>query len=422
MSSTHPKNSGRRATSLWTGIALCALVVVAEGYDLIVYGALLPSLLDEPGWGLTRAGAGTLGSMAYVGMLIGALAGGRVSDLSGRRTFVNASVAWFAVWTLACAAAAAPWQLGTFRLLAGIGMGAVLPAVLALARELAPPERTGIVFTILLAGVPAGGLLASVTGLAVLPEQSWRTMFAIGGAASVVILLVTFLRLPDSAHFAQPRERRPERAAVRDLFRGGLLRTTLLFPVANFMMLLTWFGLNTWLTTLMRDLNYPLSSALQFSMTLNVGALAGSFLLAWRSVAWGARRTAAFSALLTAAGILGCVMNPGSTPLFLALIALIGAGAQSALNLITASVADTYPVTLRATAIGWTHGIGRGGAIVAPQLGGWILAAGFGPHAVLGTFVVTAALGGLFMLVLTAIGVAAAVRRAPAPLVPTRSR
>lgn len=52
----------------------------------------------------------------------------------------------------------------------------------------------------------------------------------------------------------------------------------------------------------------------------------------------------------------------------------MGIGAQSALNLINASAADTYPVHLRATALGWSNGVGRLGAVAAPQLGGWLLA------------------------------------------------
>ncbi|WP_246079979.1 MFS transporter [Nonomuraea mesophila] len=379
---------------MWSAVAICALVVVAEGYDLIVYGALLPSLLQEPGWELTRASAGTLGSAAYVGMLVGALAVGRRSDLSGRRPFVLGSVAWFTLWTIASAVAAAPWQLGAFRLLAGIGMGAVLPVVLALARELAPADRTGAVFTVLMAGLPAGGMLASLTGLVVLPVGGWRVMFLIGGVASVAILVVAFLWLPDSADY---RGRAPEPISASMLFAPGLRLSTMVFPLANLMMLLTWYGLNTWLTQLMRDLSYPLSSALQFSTVLNLGALTGSFALAALTLRWSTRRVAGLSALLTGLGILGCVLHPGSTVVFLSLIALIGAGAHSALNLITASVADAYPVALRATAIGWTHGVGRVGAIISPSLGGWILEAGLGPTMVLGAFMVTALLGSVCM-------------------------
>jgi AAHS family benzoate transporter-like MFS transporter len=75
--------------------------------------------------------------------------------------------------------------------------------------------------------------------------------------------------------------------------------------------------------------------------------------------------------------------------LLLAFIALIGAGAHSALNLINASVADTYPAALRGTALGWSNGIGRLGAVTAPTLGGWILAE-FGPRPVFVAFMLTA--------------------------------
>ena len=34
-------------------VAICFLTVIFDGYDLIVYGAVVPSLLDEPGWHLT---------------------------------------------------------------------------------------------------------------------------------------------------------------------------------------------------------------------------------------------------------------------------------------------------------------------------------------------------------------------------------
>lgn len=378
-------------------IALCALVVIAEGYDLIVYGALLPALLKEPGWGLTSATGGVIGSMVYVGMLFGALAGGRLADSFGRRRFTLVSVAWFAVWTAVCALSAAPWQLGLFRLLAGIGMGAVMPAAMALAKEYSPPGRSGLTMTILMAGIPLGGTTASLLALQLLATHGWRLMFGIGAAISVFIFAISAALLPESQVFQQ--QRHDKRRWIAELF-GPLRTTTLLFAAAAFANLFTWYGLNTWITTLMRALEYPLSSALQFSLTLNAGAVVGSFATAVAGDRWGVRRVAVLCALLTAGGIAGCAVGTSHQGLLLTFIALIGMGAHSALNLINASVADTYPAALRGTALGWSNGIGRLGAVTAPTLGGWILAE-FGPRPVFVAFMLTALIAAVMLALLT---------------------
>jgi len=394
----------------WLVVTLCALVVIAEGYDLIVFGALLPKLLVEPGWGLDSAGAGIIGSFAYLGMLIGALVGGPACDRFGRRRFVNLAVGWFTVWTFACGLAAQPWQLGGARVLAGLGMGAVIPASVALAREFTPANRGALTVTILMAGIPLGGMTASLVGLVVLPAHGWRAMFLIGGLISVVILAAALLRLPESEVYRAARQAGPSAAGTgrggrfAELFRRRRALLSVLFAVATFANLLSWFGLNTWLTVLMRELGYPLSSALQFSLTLNTGAGIGSFLLVGLATRWGNRRVAVGGALLVSAGTLACAVGTEHQLLLLAYIAVIGAGAQSALNLVLASVADTYPARVRATALGWANGVGRSGAVVAPALGGAILTAGLGPRAVLLTFSLTALCAAAVIAVLALLG------------------
>ncbi|MBZ4019437.1 MFS transporter [Streptomyces purpurogeneiscleroticus] len=400
----------------WAVIALCTAAITVEGFDLIVYGVALPAMLADRSLALDASLAGTLGSLAYAGMLVGALVCGPLADRLGRRRLVLASGAVFTVFTVACALAAAPWQFGLFRLLAGIGMGGVMPSCVALTKEYAPRGRSALAATAVLAGIPVGGVLAALTASTWGAALGWRGLFAVGAALSAAVVATAYALLPDSRPGSAaapgkapeervPEERAPEEGAhgIRTVLSRRYARNTLLFTVANFAVLLAWYGLNTWLTQLMRELDYPLGSALRFTLVLNLGAVVGSFVLAALADRVGPRPVTAGSAALAALAVLG-LSQGGSTPLILALTALAGVGAQSALTMLNDWVATGYPAAARATALGCVSGFGRGGAIVAPLLGGWILQAALGPATV---FYVFAAAAFLCTLALLAVRVRA---------------
>jgi AAHS family benzoate transporter-like MFS transporter len=169
-----------------------------------------------------------------------------------------------------------------------------------------------------MAGVPIGGIIAALIGLAVIPAHGWRPMFAIGAAVSVLIFVLTLFLLPESAAFRQAQHTAQNaataaKAGLRNLFESRWALLSMLFAAATFMNLLTWYGLNTWLTTLMRHLQYPLSSALQFSLTLNMGAIAGSFLLAWAADRWGTAKLALTGSLIVAAALVGVPIGTGNS-------------------------------------------------------------------------------------------------------------
>ncbi|MER5916092.1 MFS transporter [Streptomyces sp. NPDC001982] len=354
-------------------VLVSTLLVMAEGYDLIVFGTVVPHLLEEPGWKLTLSSVGTVGSMAYVGMLLGALATGPLSDRYGRRRPALTAIAWCTGWTAACAAASSPGQLGLFRLLAGMGAGAVMPAAIALCKEHAKPGRTNIATTVLMAGVPLGGILASLLALPLLPAWGWRGLFVTGSLIGVAVLAVAVFTLPESHHFGRDA-RRSREAPVSVLLGQGRRAVAVLCAAVAFANLLAWYGLTTWVTELMHKLDFPLSSALQFSLTLNIGAVVGSLFFGVLADRYGARRLApAGSAIAATCLAFLATQAGGSAVLLLTVVAVAGMGAQSALNLLNAWVADHYPPSSRASALGWVNGIGRAGAILAPSLGGWIL-------------------------------------------------
>ncbi len=396
----HMNTSG--ATRSWQVIALCSLVATSEGYDAIVYGSVIPGLLAEPGWQLTKESAGTIGSAVYFGMMVGALFGGRLADRFGRRRFTISAVLLFALATSACAAAAEPWQMAAFRVLAGLGMGAVVPALIALAKENSGEGRTGVTVTIITTGIPVGGTVAALVALGFLEAQGWRFMFAVGAVFTFLVLALVVVALPDS--YRASNAAGPTSNGMRRLFGPEFRFPSTAFALASFLALLTWYCMNTWLTTLMRELDYPLASALQFSLVLNAAAVIGPLLLSLLSPRWGSRAIAACGAALTMLSIGWFMIGSSSTLLLLALVAAFGVGINTALNLIAASVADTYPAELRATAVGWCNGIGRIGAIAAPTLGGWVFAT-VGARGVFGVLLGTAAALTVLLAVVAVAGV-----------------
>jgi len=113
----------------------CWLAILAEGYDVGVLGAVLPALAEYKEWNLSPLALGGLGSYALIGMLIGALFIGTLSDLVGRKKMLLASMMIFTVTQVGAAVAPTPELFGLFRLVGGLGMGGVIPVAAALTIE-----------------------------------------------------------------------------------------------------------------------------------------------------------------------------------------------------------------------------------------------------------------------------------------------
>ncbi|MCC5697021.1 MFS transporter, partial [Klebsiella pneumoniae] len=162
--------------------------------------------------------------------------------------------------------------------------------------------------------------------------------------------------------------------------------------------LFAWYGLGTWLPQLMRESGFNLGSSLAFLLALNLGAVAGSLLTAWAGDRFGPVVTGVVAAFTAAASLAGLLTHPSNAVTY-ALLVLAGVGTHGTQCLIIAAVANHYSSRQRGTALGWALGIGRIGAVVAPQAGGLLLAAGFGVGANFLVFAAAAALAGLLLWV-----------------------
>ncbi|SEJ48102.1 MFS transporter, AAHS family, benzoate transport protein [Arthrobacter sp. yr096] len=373
-----PGEAPRISKASALAVLVCWLLVVFDGYDLIVYGTVQSSLISETGWGLSKATAGTIGSMAFLGMMIGAIFAGRMADSWGRRKTILGCAIVFSVFTILCAFAPNAAVFGALRLLAGIGLGGLVPSANALVAELVPATWRSTIATLMMSGVPIGGSLAALVGIPLIPAFGWQAMFLVAVLALVIVVPLGLKYIPETlVRTGSTGKTSKEPAGFGSLLRAPYLGISLLFALATIATLFAWYGLGTWLPNLMQLAGYNLGSALTFALALNLGAVAGSVITAWAGTRFGPIPTAIAAAAVAAVGLSVLLASPPVTVVYLALV-LAGVGTHGTQCLIIAAVASHYPDHLRGTALGWALGTGRIGAVVAPQVGGLLLAAGLG--------------------------------------------
>ncbi|MDX1654069.1 MAG: aromatic acid/H+ symport family MFS transporter [Candidatus Competibacteraceae bacterium] len=416
----------------WNVLFWCTLIIIFDGYDLVIYGVVLPLLMEQ--WQLSPVAAGALGSAALFGMMFGAMFFGTLSDKLGRKKVILLCVILFSVTTVINGFANSPWQFGILRFIAGLGIGGVMPNVVALMTEYSPKKSRSTLVAVMFSGYAVGGMMSAGLGIWIVPSFGWPVMFYLA-AMPLLVLPLIIKYLPDSVGFLLGQGREDEvrdilqaiepgraisaadtlelppvkanKAPVRELFQEGRRASTLMFWTAFFMCLLMVYALGSWLPKLMSMAGYALSSSLMFLMVLNVGAIIGAVGGGWLADRFNPRSVLVVFFILAA---LSLSLLGFESPIWVlyALVAVAGATTIGSQILLYAYVAQYYPTDIRSTGLGWASGIGRNGAIVGPLLGGSLLALAL-PHHL--NFVAFAIPGVIAALAVLNVG-----RRAPATL------
>jgi AAHS family benzoate transporter-like MFS transporter len=372
-------------------LAWCALIIICDGYDLAVAGIALPSIMKE--MGVTARNAGFMVSSALFGMMFGAIFLGTVADRIGRRLAIVICLALFSVFTAAAGFAADPYTFSVLRFLAGLGIGGVMPNVVAQMTEYAPKRIRATMVTLMFSGYAVGGMLAALLGKGMIESHGWQSVFL---AAGVPVVLIPFIlkSLPESMpflikrgrhaelqqvlgrmepayraqqgdRFALPSSDQVQGAPIGRLFQDGRGFSTIMFWVAFFMCLFMVYALSSWLAKLMAGAGYGLGSALTFVLVLNFGAMIGAIGGGWLADRFHIKYVLVAMYALAAVSItlLGYKV---STPLLFLLVGLAGASTIGIQIVTYAYAGQFYPMSIRSTGIGWASGVGRSGAILAP--------------------------------------------------------
>jgi AAHS family 4-hydroxybenzoate transporter-like MFS transporter len=374
-------------------------IAFIDGYDISAIALAAPELVKD--WHVDRAALKPVLIASLWGVLFGSAIFGFIGDRYGRKIALVGSLILFGAFTWMGAYATNLEQMSWLRFIAGLGIGGVIPNMIALNIESAPRRSRGTLGLIATGLVPLGGAIPGFVSATLVPQYGWPILFLIGGITPIVIAVVAFIWMPESVKFMTLREKyrkkllkligvlRPDfeipenaRFVIEDekqfagfnpvyLFYDGLHFITPLLWLLFALNLMGYFFLLLWTPTLFTAAKLPPATAALASAFLQIGGTAGALLLC----RWINRHRFLAIALLfviavPVVGALGYVgLNYGRSWLLAAsfFAGFCVLGIQSGINVAGAMV---YPTSLRANGSGWQLGIGRIGSIIGPYVGG----------------------------------------------------
>lgn len=369
--------SAQAAPRAGVTLFLCFLIALLEGFDIQAIGVAAPYLI--PQLGLTPGQAGVVFGAGMAGLVLGAVTGGWLADRMGRKGLLMVCVAIFGLFTLATLVAAGPVSLGFYRFLAGAGMGAAMPSLVAVALEIAPPERRTRTITLMFSGMPAGGALAALFAAGLLEKYGWHSIFLAGGLLPLLLLPAMWVLMPAGRPAVASHADRP--GAVQALFGEGRLLVTLLAWFTFGLTLLVLYLLLNWLPSLVAAKGLGGVGGAGAAFAFNAGSIAGALGIGMLVDRLGPRIPIITAYPCLALAMFGLAGAESLVPVLI-LAGLAGFFLLGAQYSLYGVIPLYYPQAVRGLATGASIAVGRLGSIVGPLVAGHLLGQGWGPAGV----------------------------------------
>ncbi|MBE1584628.1 MFS transporter [Nonomuraea angiospora] len=372
-------------------------------------------------FGIDEAGVGVVLSAVAFGMIPGVLVWGPVADRAGRKPVAFWSLLAYGVIALASAFAPNVVVLVALRVASGLALAGVYTITFPYFLELLPTRSRGRAAVYLSIGWPIG-MLAAIGASTTLGGLGWHVVVIASAAAGLWAFAIRAW-VPESPYWLAARGRQEEaRAVLRalnspdseatftvaservgrplDLFRGGLARITVVMLLLNFVFNWGYWGLQTWLPTLLQQKGLTLSASLGFAALSALMMIPGYVSASLLTGRFGRKKVFLVYVVAAVLGGLWFATATSTTGLYLGnfVLSFFSLGAWGVWNTWNG---EFYPTALRGTGYSWATAAQLVATTVAPSAVGALLAHATG-------FTAT-------MLVINAFMVATALLAVPLP-------
>jgi len=406
-------------------IVITVLLNALDGFDVLSISFASPLITAE--FGIDNRVVGFVLSMELIGMGIGSIFLGGAADRFGRRPLMLGALAlmslgMFMVTTPDGAIARLvqgafnsvglfeTWPVGIFhisfwRIITGIGIGGMLAAINAVVAENSNEKRKHMNVCLMAIGYPLGAWLGGFVASWLLIENTWHAVFYLGFGMTVSLIPIVYFFVPETVHWLARKQpagalekinasitrmgHAPvtvlpvitdeiRKQSVMDIFSPKLIRTTAVVASAYFLHIMTFYFIIKWVPNILVGWGFEPARAGFVLSWANFGGALGGLTMAFLTLKYNLKLLTIAAMCVSTVMVVVFGRSPETVMALTIICASAGFFTNATINGMYALFAHCYPTHVRAVGTGFAIGFGRGGAILAPILAGYLFAGGIG--------------------------------------------
>ncbi|WP_242302342.1 MFS transporter [Bacillus cereus group sp. BfR-BA-01361] len=323
-------------------------------------------------WGLSTQEMGWIGSINSIGMAVGALVFGILSDKIGRKSVFIITLLLFSIGSGLTALTTTLAMFLVLRFLIGMGLGGELPVASTLVSESVEAHERGKIVVLLESFWAGGWLIAALISYFVIPKYGWEVAMILSAVPALYALYLRW-NLPDSPRFQKVEKRPSVIENIKSVWSGEYRKATIMLWILWFSVVFSYYGMFLWLPSVMVLKGFSLIKSFQYVLIMTLAQLPGYFTAAWFIERLGRKFVLVTYLIGTACSAYLFGVAESLTVLIVAgmLLSFFNLGAWGALYAYTP---EQYPTVIRGTGAGMAAAFGRLGGILGPLLVGYLVA------------------------------------------------
>ncbi|MEG7969661.1 MULTISPECIES: MFS transporter [Bacillus cereus group] len=323
-------------------------------------------------WGLSTQEMGWIGSINSIGMAVGALVFGILSDKIGRKSVFIITLLLFSIGSGLTALTTTLAMFLVLRFLIGMGLGGELPVASTLVSESVEAHERGKIVVLLESFWAGGWLIAALISYFVIPKYGWEVAMILSAIPALYALYLRW-NLPDSPRFQKVEKRPSVIKNIKSVWSGEYRKATIMLWILWFSVVFSYYGMFLWLPSVMVLKGFSLIKSFQYVLIMTLAQLPGYFTAAWFIERLGRKFVLVTYLIGTACSAYLFGVAESLTVLIVAgmLLSFFNLGAWGALYAYTP---EQYPTVIRGTGAGMAAAFGRIGGILGPLLVGYLVA------------------------------------------------